>query len=206
MKYIFLHGLGQGYQIWNPVLSYLGKKYDVESPDLYEWFSRKQISWLGLYSAFEAYCNNVEGPMVLCGLSLGGMLALQYTLHHPEKVVSLVLIGVQVTMPKLLLKIQNIIFSCMPNSAFKSLGVSKKQIITLTKSMMNLDFCDELEKIRCRTLAIVGTKDKANKKAFLCIREKIQNCAGCMIPGAGHEVNRDSPEVLAETLKMFFES
>lgn len=121
MKYIFLHGLGQGYQMWNPVLSYLGKKYDVESPDLYEWFSGKQIS-------------------------------------------------------------------------------------TLTKSMMNLDFCEELEKIRCRTLAIVGTKDKANKKAFLCIREKIQNCAGYMIPGAGHEVNRDSPEVLAETLKMFFES
>ena len=94
----------------------------------------------------------------------------------------------------------------MPNSAFKSLGISKKQIITLTKSMMNLDFCDELEKIRCRTLAIVGTKDKANKKAFLCIQEKIQNCTGCMILRAGHEVNRDSPEVLAETLKIFFES
>ena len=26
------------------------------------------------------------------------------------------------------------------------------------------------------------------------------------VHGAGHEVNRDSPEVLAETLKMFFES
>ena len=44
MKYIFLHGLGQGYQMWNPVLSYLGKNYDVESLDLYEWFSGKQIS------------------------------------------------------------------------------------------------------------------------------------------------------------------
>ena len=72
MKYIFLHGLGQGYQMWNPVLSYLGKNYDVESLDLYEWFSGKQISWLGLYSSFEAYCNNVEEPIVLCGLSLGG--------------------------------------------------------------------------------------------------------------------------------------
>ena len=42
----------------------------------------------------------------MCGLSLGGILALQYAIEHPEHIHALALIGTQYTMPKTLLRIQ----------------------------------------------------------------------------------------------------
>ncbi len=46
----------------------------------------------------------------LCGISLGGILALNYVLDFPDKVKSLVLIGISHKVPKVMFSIQNIIF------------------------------------------------------------------------------------------------
>ena len=59
------------------------------------------------------------GPMFMI---LGGILAMQYAIEHPEKMNSLVLIGTQYEMPKYLLKMQNLIFRIMPCSAFEKMG------------------------------------------------------------------------------------
>ena len=46
-----------------------------------------------LYRTLETYCEQFEEPLNICGLSLGGILAMQYAIEHPEKMNSLVLIG-----------------------------------------------------------------------------------------------------------------
>lgn len=51
--------------------------------------------------------------------SLGAVLTLNYAIDHPDKVKALVLIAAQYKMPKKLLKVQNMLFHLMPNSAFQ---------------------------------------------------------------------------------------
>lgn len=150
------------------------------------------------------YCGQWNDPVNLCGLSLGGILALQYGILHPDKTNSLVLIGTQFTMPKNLLKLQNIIFQIMPQSAFQNTGLSKKEIMALTKSMMNLDFRKDLHKISCPVLVICGEKDRSNKDAALQLKEQIPDAQFSIIPDAGHEVNADNPVELGKIIDSFY--
>ncbi len=46
--------------------------------------------------------------------------ALDYTINHPNKLGKLVLIGVQYKFPKLVMKLQNIVFKVYPNHSLKS--------------------------------------------------------------------------------------
>ena len=69
----------------------------------------------------------VKEPLRICGLSLGALLAIDFAIRHEEKVASLVLIGAQYKVPSLLIDFQNLIFRCMPNKAFESMGTIKKQ-------------------------------------------------------------------------------
>ena len=93
------------------------------------------------------YCSNLSEPLDLCGLSLGAVLSLNYAIDNPEKINSLILIAPQYNMPKTLLKIQNIIFHFMPNSAFSKIGLTKKGFIEFTNSMMNIDFSENIKNL-----------------------------------------------------------
>ena len=60
----------------------------------------KSATYKELYSAFSSECDKVNDEIVLCGLSLGAVLALNYAIDHPDKVKSLVLIAAQYKMPQ----------------------------------------------------------------------------------------------------------
>lgn len=134
---------------------------------------------------------------------MGGVLALQYGIEHPQKIKSLALIAVQYKMPKNLLAFQNVIFRFMPNSMFQQMGLGKAQFIQLSKSMMELDYSEELNKILCPVLVIYGEKDSANRKASKELAERLSHGKLCMIEKAGHEVNVDAPKRLARVLDGF---
>lgn len=204
MKLIFLHGLGQTSSAWNDTVKILDSSYDIFCPDLSDWISQREPCYDELYRALEEYCEPFDEPMNLCGLSLGGILALQYCIEHPGKVNSLVLIGTQYTMPKRLLKIQNIIFRIMPNSFFRKIGFGKGDFISLSKSMMDLDFQEALAEISCRVLIVCGSRDKANRAASWQLKERIPSAEIVIIADAGHEVNVDNPVEIGKQLNSFF--
>ena len=77
------------------------------------------------------------------------------------KVNSLVLIAAQYKMPKGLFKFQNFIFGFMPAKMFEETGFSKKDFITLSKTMMDIDFSNTLDSVSCLVLLLCGEKDKA---------------------------------------------
>lgn len=204
MKYIMLHGLGQKSSSWQRTVQVMNNSRDILCPDLSEWLHNTEPCYADLYRVLERYCEQFNEPLNLCGLSLGGILALQYALEHSEKVNSLVLMGTQVSMPKNMLKLQNMIFRIMPNATFRKMGFNKTDMINLCKSMMDLDFRQDLKKIKCRTLVICGEKDKANKSASLELKQEIPNAEFSIISHAGHEVNIDNPLELGEKLNAFF--
>ena len=53
MKYNFLHGLGQAPSDWETTIKRLDLGMDVYCPDLSNWLSGKEASYLNLYHALE---------------------------------------------------------------------------------------------------------------------------------------------------------
>jgi len=204
MKCIFLHGLGQSAASWEQTVKKLGQTADVLCPELSEWLGPGRACYGSLYNGLEQYCARFEGPLALCGLSLGGILALQYGIEHPDRVDSMVLIGTQYVMPKRLLKLQNALFHLMPKRAFQGMGFEKRDLIDLSRSMMDLDFRADLKQISCPVLIVCGEKDGANKKASVEMGEQIPGARLILIPGAGHEVNKDAPEGLGDLISGFW--
>jgi pimeloyl-ACP methyl ester carboxylesterase len=200
MQYVFIHGLGQNSSSWSKTISFMPKDVCISSPDLSDILHHQEVTYENLYHAFSDYCNSIPGALNLCGLSLGAVLALHYTIEHPEKVQSLALIAAQYKMPKVLLKFQNIIFRFVPKGSFKSLGFQKNDFIKLTSSMADLDFSDRLKDISCSTLIVCGEKDNANKKASQGLDDNIPNAELFFIENTGHEVNIEAPDKLAAYL------
>jgi pimeloyl-ACP methyl ester carboxylesterase len=149
LKHILLHGLGQTAASWEKTISHMDKGLEIICPNLSAFLHGKEKSYINLYHSFAEYCKGLPEPLNLCGLSLGGIIALHYGIENPNKVNSLVLIGTQFTMPKGLLQLQNIIFRFLPRRLFKPIGLEKSDLINLTRSMMELDFRPGLKTLTC---------------------------------------------------------
>lgn len=204
MKYILLHGMGQNASSWNETISFLPNTSEIVCPELSDFFSEGNCYYSKMYTAFCDYCNNFSEPLNLCGLSLGAVLALNYAIDYPQRVKSLILIAPQYDMPKFLLKVQNVLFKFMPESQFKDIGLTKKDFITLTNSMANMDFTSGLEKVSCPVLVLCGEKDNVNKKAAVKVAEKLSKARFSTIENSGHEVNIDNPNGLAKAMEELY--
>lgn len=201
-RILFLHGLGQGPDSWRAVAERL-TGVDAVILDLGAMLAGR-ADYLALRGALFAVCDAEKAPLHLCGLSLGGVLALAYAAHRPERVASLVLIGTPYTMPKRLLKLQDLLFAITPRTAFESLGLTKRQMRGLSLSMATLEIPALLPRVCCRTLVLCGEKDRANRKAARQLQEGLSNAAMQTIDGAGHEANREAPEALSAALAAFY--
>ncbi|MDO5145499.1 MAG: alpha/beta hydrolase [Eubacteriales bacterium] len=204
MIYSFIHGLGQTSSSWDKVIALLPADIEIHCPCLSAIVKDKQITYHNLYEAFENECNRMEMPLCLCGISLGSILALQYTLNNPQNVKSLILIAPQYKMPRLLLAIQNIAFHILPQAAFSSMGFSKRDVIALTTSMKKMNFTSLLNKIECPALIICGQKDRANQHAAKILTNTMLNAKLSFVENAGHEVNIDAPSILADLIKEYW--
>lgn len=198
-----MHGLGQNSSNWRETINGLNIVTNIECPNLFDLYIG-ELNYNNLYRTFSKYCDKYTEPLNICGLSLGGMLALNYAINNPHKVHSLVLIGTQYRIPKKLMKFQNIIFKIMPEEYFRKIGVSKKDVISLTNSMINLNFENDLVKITCPVLVVCGEKDIANVKASKKLKKLLNTSTLKLIQNAGHEVNKDNPKQLGDELNAFF--
>lgn len=204
MHPVFLHGLGQTCANWENVIAQLQLDGSSTCPDLIGICKTEEATYKKLYEGFSRICSEIDEPIDLCGLSLGGVLALNYAIEHPEKVNSLVLIATQYKMPKGLLKLQNILFRFMPKSMFQSTGFGKKEFIRLCKTMMKLDFSSSIQKVSCPALVVCGERDSVNKKASEELAGFLKDAELQIVSGSGHEVNIEAPEKLAELLCVFY--
>ena len=189
MKTILLHGLGQTAQDWDGVLHRLSPSI-AECPELFGEVGedRPELSYGRLLSDLEKRYAGTEEPLLLCGLSLGAVLAIDFAVRHNDKVASLVLIGAQYKMPGLLIDLQNLIFRCMPGKAF-------------SHSMRTLDFTGQLSGITCPVTILCGEKDCANLRASRKLCGMLAQPKLRIVPGAGHELNKCAPDEIAAALR-----
>ena len=203
-KTILIHGSGHKASSWKETISYLCHREDILCPELSAILDGQEASYPNLRAAFETYCAQTGGPVHLCGLSLGGILALDYVLEHPENVKTLVLIGTPHKVPKAAFALQNVVFRLLPKSMFTSMAFDKKNTFALGNTMKDLDFSDRAWEIRCPTLILCGEKDSANLKSAHFLAQHIPNAELRVLENTGHVVNEENPKTLAEQLNEFY--
>ena len=205
MKNILIHGLGQNSESWDNTSVYLKENnIDIICPDLFEITENTSKDYKMLYNTFSDFCNNQKEKLNLCGLSLGGVLALDYAKEYPEKVNSIILIGTPYKIPKALFKLQGLIFHIMPKRVFEKMCCSKREFLTLVNSMSNLDIAKDLETIKCNSLIICGDKDNANMENAKLLNKSIKNSKFKVTSNSSHEVNIDNPKELANIIYDFW--
>ena len=197
MKIVFLHGLGQRAADWGQVASQFP---NTDCPELFETAGEK-LNYSALLSSLEERYEYEKEPLCLCGLSLGGMLALDYALRHGDRVAAMVLLGARDRTPRLLMDIQDLLFCCMPAKVFASMGMKKEQVRDLTRSMKDLDFTDRLSAIHCPVTVACGEKDYPNLAAARRLAKYLPNARLYVVPHAGHELNADAPDTVAEIVR-----
>lgn len=197
---IFVHGSGHKATSWEKTISYMTNNEDIVCPNLSSILEGKEASYENLYSSFVKYCNEFDGQIHLCGLSLGGILALNFALDFPQKVKTLVLIGTPYKVPKVAFSFQNIIFRFLPKSIFETMAFDKKNTFALGDTMKNLDFSDRVKNIKCPTLILCGKKDSANMKSADYLSQSIRSAELKIIENTGHVVNEENPKALADIL------
>lgn len=202
MKIVFLHGLGQRAADWDRVASQFP---NTDCPDLFE-IAGEKLNYAAILSSLEERYEHEKEPLCLCGLSLGGMLALDYALRHGDRVAAMVLLGARDRTPRLLMDIQDLLFRCMPDKAFASTGMKKEQVRDLTRSMKNLDFTDRLSTIHCPVTVACGAKDYPNLAAARRLAKYLPNARLYVVPHAGHELNTDAPDTVAEMVRESFDN
>ena len=203
-KTILVHGSGHKAASWKETISYLHHREDILCPELSAILNGREASFPNLRAAFAQYCAQAGGPVHLCGLSLGGILALDYTLEHPETVKTLVLIGTPHKVPRAAFALQNIVFRLLPKSMFASMAFDKRDTFALGNSMKNLDFSGSVHEIRCPTLILCGEKDSTNIKSARFLAQNIQGAELQILTNTGHVVNEEAPKALAERLNAFY--
>ncbi len=198
MKVVFLHGLGQTAEDWQTVAKYT-PQFDVDCPELFS-LAEGDFTYSSILSGLEKLYEQETEPFILCGVSLGGVLALDYAIRHKDKVSSLILIGTQYKVPTLLIDLQNLIFRIMPSKSFDSMGLLKSNTIKLAHSMRSLDFGNRLCEIACPVTIICGEKDNANMKASKQLNVLLPQSKLHIISGAGHEINKSAPEAISSAI------
>ena len=204
MKKILIHGSGHKGTSWNETIKFMQDNKDILCPDLSSILNGKEASYTNLYSSFVEYCNKIDGQIDLCGLSLGGILALNYAIDYPNKVEKLVLIGTPYRVPKVMFSIQNVIFKFLPKSLFETMAFNKKDTFVLGKTMKKLDFSNRVQNVKCPTLVICGENDSANIKSAHYLAENIKNAKLEIMKNAGHIINEESPKELARLFIEFW--
>lgn len=201
---IYVHGSGHKATSWEKTISYMTNNEDIVCPNLSSILEGKEASYENLYSSFVKYCNEFDGQIHLCGLSLGGILALNFALDFPQKVKTLVLIGTPYKVPKVAFSFQNIIFRFLPKSIFETMAFDKKNTFALGDTMKNLEFSDRVKNIKCPTLILCGKKDTANMKSADYLSQNIRNAELKIIENTGHVVNEENPKALADILNEYY--
>jgi len=233
-KIIFIHGWTEDHTAWTAQIKHFSKSYDVIAYDQRGHGASEKSHDASLRILKEDLRALIESfgfeKVILVGHSMGGMVALLFTLQHPERVAKLVLVGTSAKpLDTRLRKIFVPMLGFFVKHAFTLVAyfatrrrfykadrqmkkvafgharrTSKVAAHRLLKDIARLDLRAELPKITQRTLVIVGEMDKMTPiRMSKQLAERIENAELHVIPEAKHVVMMDQPARFNAVLEAF---
>lgn len=231
---IFLHGASWDMHQWERQIEHFSASYRVialdarghgkstlppgeVSPDIFWQDVIAMMDFLGIAKAS------------ICGLSMGGHVAIQAAIYAGERVERIILIGAICTnqfncFERIVLPINRFSLRLMPMSWIAwsiSMGMGnfnpaakpyvRKVVGSLNhdvfnrvwKAVTSMESRDGLSKITCPTLILIGDHDSMTKRQQQYMHEHIQNSKLVTIQNAHHGTNLDNPEQVEKEMEKF---
>lgn len=225
---ILLHGLGCDWRVWRRQIGWLSHARRVVALDSRgsgqsRW---NQPGWTTADMAADVHrlvrALDLRRPAIV-GISMGGTVALQYALDHPDGISNLVLLGTFAGIPPEAAELRDgqlrfIETHTLPEIAATRIdaGISatadprlKAWLVDMlsqgdidgyrsqARTTLTFDVTDRLADISTPTTVLHGTQDRATPY-FLgqMIAAGIPSCDLHLIEGQGHFVNLEAPQVL----------
>ncbi|MFE7506760.1 alpha/beta fold hydrolase [Promicromonospora sp. NPDC057488] len=205
---LFLPGLGSRPDPWDEQLSALPDGFAGLAPEIPGLDQAGTPGGFTFVGAARALCDLLDQQGVerahLCGLSLGGMVATQFTLDFPERVASLVLSGSQARPHPVLMRIARRGVRLLPERAARSRWMTKAMWLGALQVISEVNFRGRLASIHAPTLVLCGSRDLVNLPAARELAATIPNAKLRIVPRVGHPWNHQQPELFSRTIAEFY--
>ena len=236
---LFIHGLGSSTRDWEAQTAYFAKHYKVIVFDLRGHGKSDKPSGAYTIPLFEEDTAVLIkalklGKVHLTGISLGGMVALQLTVNHPELVKSLVVVNSASEMIVNTLKDRFILFQrflVLRTCGMRSMGKQiagrmfpepkqeeLRRIFTerwaendpsayrrSLKAVVNWSVTDRLSEILCPVLVLTAEFDYTWIRNRSVWSERIKQCSFKTIKNSRHGTPADQPEEFNRAVKSFLD-
>ncbi|MDU2312712.1 MAG: alpha/beta hydrolase [Varibaculum cambriense] len=193
-KVVFLHGLGETRDVWNPVIKQLPQ---IECISIDVLRTKPQLAYWSLEDVCTQIADSLTEPVHLAGLSLGAVIALKIALTYPDKVSSLFVSAPQAKPPKMLMGLQKMLMRVLPTKWVCPPQLSKPELVGVLDSLKDLDLTSQLPTLSMPVTVVCGSKDKANLPAARKIAGLIPAAHLEVIQGAGHQWHATHPQLFA---------
>jgi pimeloyl-ACP methyl ester carboxylesterase len=231
---VLIHGAFDSHRWWDPIRDQLSQKYMIVTIDVRghgESTKLKKPASVARFSEDLHYVIeelDINNP-VLVGHSMGGMIALQYTLDHPTNVKAQVLIAttpyvgkisIRRQLPYYLSKVKLVNFETIhedrlrktfhPSTpqatiefAVKEEMKHVKDYMKIIKSIEHFDVTSQLERINQPSLILVGDKESVLPERSQLLHAKIPNSRLKIMEGHDHNLIIDIPKRIVEEIIEF---
>jgi len=229
---LLLHSLGVSSESWSKVIEPLAQNYSVYAWDMMGHGDSDKPPRDFL---IEDYARNVLhvsdqlglDRLILCGNSVGALIALEVAAIYPEKVKALILVGCPCwdawgRMERLMLSASNYDSEGNPLPATKEqLAMSYTRVtqelidwvnqqrarvgLWMKKTMIAIALYDAIPKlplVRCPTLVLFGSEDLLREREKVLL-EGISGAKHAVVPHAGHIPQIDNPQGFLQEVRRF---
>lgn len=198
-KLVFIHGLGESSQVWEPVINLLPSSWQVITIDVF--LDTDFTSGWSLDEVTDRIARLLPDRCHIVGLSLGAVIALNLSIRHPQLVASLFVSAPQMKPPRMLMRLQNIVMRVLPERIVCPPHVTKAHLLQVLDAIAQLDITEDVTHIQQPITIACGTEDWANVKTSRQIALRIPQARLLEVPGAKHQWHTQMPEEFARHLE-----
>lgn len=230
---LFIHGSGRNHTMWKAQVDHLGAKYHAMTIDLMGHGESEIVidPFLITIKTYTDFVNDFLGALnikkiILCGMSLGGGICIQFCLDYPEKIECLGLINTGAKLgvnPELLSKLRKDFRKRIEDGVTSSIDNQKERVpptrpkkraletdpaVALAdwEACNKFDSRDRISEIKKPTIIIGGSEDVMTPVWFhTYLHEKLENSTIKIIKGAGHATMLQKPKEVNMILSDFLE-
>ena len=233
---VFLHGLFGSPSNWKPIANQLANKHKCILIELPLDFSSVEVGFHGIHTLtnyteeiLDGFGHDPFQKFIMCGNSLGGQVAIDYTLKYRDKVEALIVTGSAGLFERSLSdgnrprmnketirRLAEGIFydkeHCtheMINEVFSMLNTRKalRFLLKVAKATRNTNFTDDLHKIKVPTLLIWGKQDVITPSSVAEeFNRKIEHSKLVYIDKCGHAAQIEQPDKFTIAIQDFLET